>query len=223
MKGGLFEVKSKRRIECEKNRMEGLKVKQKKFIYIVIVILSISLFLSACGGGNPTGINDNLVYKTYTNNDFSYKYPADWENSYTDPVLDSLEDMIMDFPGLYYSSGAVVIGNDQRRFLISALEFPGSSIIQEDLEEFIGGFMEGIKYSNPNVSFSEISNLTIDNNPAKKVVYIQPFENYSIKADVIATYEGTTFYLIVYGCKESNYNSTLGLFSEMRDSIVLYD
>jgi hypothetical protein len=53
--------------------------KKRKYFIILSLLLIVTLSLVGCGGSDPVSdATDELVYKDYSTDDFSFKYPSSW-------------------------------------------------------------------------------------------------------------------------------------------------
>lgn len=199
----------------------------KKKYFLLIYILVFSLFVLSGCGGSSSDPNENLVDNSVTTQDFSYTYPAQWSTT-KDDEDEELSDAKNLFQSIYgpniYSSGAVTRGRDNQMFTIIALDFSSyvNYINQDDLINFKNNFELSFESNNTSANLLEESYTTINGQSAIKMVYEYNYNPRS-KINLIATYKGLNFYMIVYGTEDSNdYYDNLGLFLNMQDSIRLY-
>jgi hypothetical protein len=198
-------------------------IKKKQFTFISLILISV-LILSGCGGGDSDP-NDNLVDDNVRTQDFSYTYPAQWETTQNDSFLTNFKNLYNDVLGYNaYSSGALTKGTNEQRFAIMTLDVSSyqSSLSQNDLIDFKNSFQYSFEYNNSSATLIEEANTTIDGQSAVKMSYEFGYSPRS-RLDIIATYRGLKFYMIVYGTEDvSNYNDNAGLFNDIKDSINLY-
>ena len=201
-------------------------LKRNKYSLFLILLLITTLILVGCSSSSTINNDeDTIVYKTYSTNDFSYKYPSSWNTTSDNEFLNNIRSL---FPVDMYSSGVVSEGNNyQQKFSVIALDVSNyiTDITETDLIDFAYGYDSSFRNNNPTAVLIESSQLLFNNNSAVKLVYefFDSESNKDMKLEVLATYKGLNFYMIFYGSEKSGFSDSIGIFTEMKESLKFYE
>lgn len=162
---------------------------------------------------NPNGRFS--LTQTYLNEDegFSFMYPDDWE-------IENDEEIASDFlvsvahTSVFGPYAWIAVGKEVDDG--SGVYFTATS---EDFEELLSG-VEGVN----NLEIMELSNMTLDGNPARKLIYAAN-NDIGTRAIVIQYFYVRDFYVYAVTCsvEKDRYDSYEPVFNDIMDSYSIYE
>ena len=198
--------------------------KKRKYFIILSLLLIVTLSLVGCGGSDPVSdATDDLVYKDYSTEDFSFKYPSSWTASTNDETLNELRS---DIPVENYGSGVILEGNTYNQ-MYGIIAFNNSTEYTEEELVLIADTYEAMikaREIEPSASFIERSTLNFNGYSAEKLVfeYFYSEVNKEMKAEIIISAKGNKLYLIINEANKDSFSNTVGIFTEIKDSTKFY-
>jgi hypothetical protein len=200
--------------------------KKRKYFIILSLLLIVTLSLVGCGGSDPVSdATDELVYKDYSTDDFSFKYPSSWTAITSSDFISSIRSGIETD---YYGSGVHLEGTSYgQQYAIIAFDCSSEAtneITADDVYEIAAEFDQLILDMEASASIQETSSLDFDGNPAKKTIF--RYYNSDIKKDskleTILIGKEYKLFFIVSEATIDGYSNSIGIFTEIKDSTKLY-
>jgi serine/threonine-protein kinase len=160
-------------------------------------------------------------FLTYENHTFGIKirYPPDWTIDEKNAALYNNQTMIVAFVKDFKSFSG--------DFLISVYDLTANSsthtiTLGKLLDSIIDSYKKYI-YTDFNLVESNITHLAGKNNPAYKLVWIDPEGQYTIKTMQIGTIINHKLYVIQYYAELEKYSDNLPIIQKMVDSLQIHN